>query len=303
VDALDAGATLRRLLKSKKLSQDKAARKAGIRLGYLSLIVRGRRVLEFEEARKLAKKWKLSPAQTQKLEAVSVAGRNKVRNLTLSKTQGILRSTLGDFIRRKRDEHHMKSKDVAKHCGIDLAGWVKYEKGLAVPTPATVARFAAFVPLSPDDHIALFERLALVLANHASLARASTVPPLMAMTELALLSHHPPITAPIATDSTAKAPIAKAPIAATLNPALDELPQGKDAIAKIMTALSERSKELENLLATDPRKARLPGALLRQGGLVIYMVPILVTLCELLDESPVVDDVQLLNEKTILRGS
>ena len=125
------------------------------------------------------------------------------------------------------------------------------------------------------------------------------------MTELALLSHHPPITDPIATTSTdtastAKAPIAKAkaPIAATLNPALDELPQGKAAIAKIMTVLSERSKKLEKLLTTDPKKSRLPGALLRQGGLVIYMVPILVTLCEHLDESPVVDDVQLLNEKT-----
>ena len=47
-NALNAGETLRQLLKNKGLSQDKAARLADLRLGFLSRLIRGKRILEPE---------------------------------------------------------------------------------------------------------------------------------------------------------------------------------------------------------------------------------------------------------------
>jgi transcriptional regulator with XRE-family HTH domain len=262
-DAPNAGETLRQLLKNKGLSQDKAARLADLRLGFLSRLIRGKRILEPELSRRLATKWKLTPSEAHQLEQVAQAGGGEARKKTVNETKGVVRRILGDFMREKRVLHRMTAKDVAEHCGIKLPNYVKFEKGRAVPNPATVTRFAQFLPLSPKDRVELFRRLALALAEHASLQRATTVPPLMAMVELALLNHDQYITGPTEV---------------AINPLLEELPEGNDAIRTIREALNERSNELGELLEADPRTARLPGAMLRHRGRLFYMLPVLVTL-------------------------
>ena len=85
----------------------------------------------------------------------------------------------------------------------------------------------------------------------------------MAMVELALLSHDQYITGPTEV---------------AINPLLEELPEGNNAIRTIREALSERSNELGELLKADPQTARLPGAVLRYRGRLFYMLPVLVTL-------------------------
>ena len=56
---------LKRLLDSQDLKQEDAAQLDGLRLGFLSRLIRGRRVLETDLAEKLARSWRLLPEQSR----------------------------------------------------------------------------------------------------------------------------------------------------------------------------------------------------------------------------------------------
>jgi transcriptional regulator with XRE-family HTH domain len=160
-EALNAGETIRKLLKDNGFSQDKAAQMADIRLGFLSRLIRGKRVLDLRLARDLATKWNLAPSEALQLERVSKPDGGGGRLKTVNDTNGYLRCLLGDFLREKRVLHGIKAKDLALNCKVKLPNWIQFEKGRSVPNPATVVRFAKFVPLSPNERVDLFRRLAL----------------------------------------------------------------------------------------------------------------------------------------------
>jgi transcriptional regulator with XRE-family HTH domain len=252
------GKTLRDLLEKRLLSQDHAARLAGVRLGFLSRLVRGKRTLEPQLARSLAAKWGLDKEDTTTLVQAATSEFRVGGKKTAAESKDIAKIKLGDFIREKRLQCGLTAKNAAELVDMKYPNWTRVEKGRDFPNPAMAASIAKKLRLQDDERVALFCLLAKVLEGHPSYKRALTAPALIALAELAMCNHLPPITE--VTD-------------VIIFPKADVLPL--DYLSQLADQLRNQADKLSSAGSEQPQ---LTGALIRHGGHQTLVLSIFVDL-------------------------
>lgn len=194
-----AGKVVQQLLKAKGLTQEGAARKAGVRLGFLAEIIHNRRILDSKLANRLARKWDFSEEEAHRLSEVSVPV-SGVRRKTVAVQLGTAPARLGEFIRQKRRALGMTGRDLAMKCGLKSQRLVIIEQGKVVPSPLTAANLASALTLSRVECAEYFRRFALALEFHGDVCSSITAPAMIAAIEWAMLDHDPRIGASATVD-------------------------------------------------------------------------------------------------------
>jgi transcriptional regulator with XRE-family HTH domain len=249
MEGTEQSKVLRQLLKSRKLTQEKAARVAGLGLGFLSRLIRGRRVLEAERAEHLAQCWGLSPEQAQELRRVAISKVPTRKKTANERAKAAV--LLGDLIRQQREANQTTAKELARQCGIQPSTWNKIEKGRLCPSPAMLARMAHLLSPSPNDLVRLFNALGTALGEQPSSSRSTTVSPLIAALELAVFTHNSQLSRWTKVE---------------LQPYLSDVPDAQSVIHKLVEELERQAAQLRALQEADPYSARLPATIIAHSG-------------------------------------
>jgi transcriptional regulator with XRE-family HTH domain len=257
----DASTLIRSLLHSRELSQEDGARLAGIRIGMLSAIVRGRTLLSSEVAEKIATGWQLSKEEYSALKALAVEpGRARRRRRAGEKKSSAL-VAFGQFLREQREGIYMTATEVAELCSMKPPNWVKIEKGRMLPNPAKLARIATVLEMSPEVRVELAKSFAAAFAKHSRFGKATTVPALVALVELVLLNRD----------------LGQAD-QVQIYPHASELADPKAALSALQSALAATLKEVIASTNSDPSSVTIRGAVMRHEGRTSIFLPIVISL-------------------------